>query len=33
VKFDKSKISADAIKVAIDETGYKVTDFKMADNQ
>lgn len=33
VKFDKSKISADAIKTAIDETGYKVTDFKMADNQ
>ncbi len=32
VKFDKSKTSADAIKAAIDETGYKVTDFKMAEN-
>lgn len=33
VKFDKSKTSTDAIKAAIDETGYKVTDFKMAENQ
>jgi copper chaperone CopZ len=30
VKFDKTKTSTDAIKAAIDETGYKVTDFKMA---
>jgi mercuric ion transport protein len=33
VKFDKTKTSTDAIKAAIDETGYKVTDFKMAENQ
>ncbi len=33
VKFDKSKTSTEAIKAAIDETGYKVTDFKMAENQ
>ncbi|MFQ5447877.1 MAG: mercuric transport protein MerTP [Saprospiraceae bacterium] len=33
VKFDKTKTSPDAIKAAIDETGYKVTDFKMAENQ
>jgi len=33
VKFDKTKTSTDAIKAAIDETGYKVTDFKMAGNQ
>lgn len=33
VKFDKTKTSTEAIKAAIDETGYKVTDFKMAENQ
>lgn len=33
VKFDKTKTSTDAIKAAIDETGYKVTDLKMAENQ
>ena len=32
VKFDKTKTSTEAIKAAIDETGYKVTDFKMAEN-
>ena len=31
LKFDKTKTSTNAIKAAIDETGYKVTDFKMAE--
>ncbi|MBK8501540.1 MAG: mercuric transport protein MerTP [Saprospiraceae bacterium] len=33
VKFDKSKTSTENIKAAIDGTGYKVTDFKTANNQ
>ena len=33
VKFDKTKTSTAAIKAAIDETGYKVTNFKMTENQ
>ncbi len=33
VKFDKSKSTIDDVLAAIDETGYKVTDYKIAENQ
>jgi len=33
VKFDKSKTDIDKIIAAINETGYKITDYKMIENQ
>lgn len=33
VKFDKSKTDIDNVMAAINETGYKVTDYKIAKNQ
>ncbi|MBW8051496.1 MAG: mercuric transport protein MerTP [Cytophagales bacterium] len=33
VKFDKSKTDIDKVIAAINETGYKITDYKMIENQ
>lgn len=33
VKFDKTKVTLEEIKKAIDATGYKVTKYQLADNQ